>query len=195
VDLRVLADIVKNHMGDVLDQTIYPERTINGLVRAPYTMNNDLRPELVAILTCMLESEDVGAGPMYPRAKALAEKIVERKVATSRAGVVEHAKFMAQSIELNLLGWHRQIKMNAATRLSSDNVRSAGRVILPARVRHLVLVFAETIVRATQIYDETLVRNRILWDGTVAEYDTSGEFNWAFDICYVEIAIDDLARD
>lgn len=200
VDLRVLADIVKNHMGDVLDRTIYPERPINGSVRAPYTMDNDLRPEIVAILTCMLESEDVGAGCLYPRAEALAKKICERKVATTRAGVMDHAKFMAQSIELNLLGWHRQIKVDAAktsdTHASSDYVRPrpARRIVLPARVCHMVLMFAETIVRAVQIYDETLVRNRTLWDDSEGIPLEVNEFNWSFDMCYIEIAAADLGE-
>lgn len=205
VNLRVLADIVKNHMGDVLGRTIYPERPTNGPIREPYTMDNDLRPEIIAILTCMLESEDVGAGPMYPRAKSMAEEIIERKAQTDRSGVVDHAKFMAQSIELNLLGWHRQIKMTAASNISSDHTRSAaltksttssvGRVTLPWRVRHSVLIFAETIVRAVQIYDETLVRNCVLWDDDAPEYVAADEFNWAFDMSYIELAIVDLGRD
>lgn len=198
VDLRVLADIVKNHMGDVLDHTIYPQLP-EFIINKPYTMNNDIRPEIVAILTCMLESENVDVGSMYPRAKSMAEKIVERKTATSRPGVVLHAKFMAQSIELNMLGWHRQIK-TAAMVLSSDQVlsRSGGRVTLPAVVCRRVLLFTETIVRAVQIYDETLVRNRSLWDVDDDKYVegvASVGFNWAFDMSYVELAIVDLGRD
>lgn len=193
VDLRVLADIVKNHMGDIMDRTIYPERKIIESVRRPYTMDNNIRPEIVAILMCMIDTgyDDVdctSAETLYPHVKLMSEKITERKVLTSRSGLVKHAKFMTQSIEINTLGWHRQIKIAAA---------KTGRVTLPASISRQIMLFAETIVRATQIYDETLTRNRILWDQDDVDYvvnAANANFNWAFDMSYIELAIIDLAR-
>lgn len=192
VDLRNLADIIKNHIGDILDRTIYPICRTSGPVKMPYTMDNDMRPEIVAILIEMLDanpntestSEDSDPAKMYPRSAQLAKKIIERKTVTERTGVTKHSKFMAESIEINVLAWHRQIKI--------------GQVRLPKIVRHRVLLFAETIVRAAQIYDETLMRNRAIWDTDAQDYvpeAESVEFNWAFDMFYIELAAADMARE
>lgn len=197
VDLRTLGDIIKNHIGDILGQMIYPERRSEGPIKNPYTMDNDIRPEIVGILIGLIEPAVaekidglISLFTMYPRLKSLTENIAERKTQCMRPGIIKHSKFMAQSIEINVLGWHRHMK--------SQTMVAPGRVMLTKNTSQNILLFAETIVRAAQIYDETLMRNRHLWDQNAYGYTAAGEgagFNWAFDMYYIELAIADLSNN
>lgn len=186
-DQAIIFGLVNVHMFDAIDRTIYPERAaLDGSFRKAYGMDCELRPEIVAILIEMLDHSD---SKMYPKSKIMADKIADRVHKCKRPGIINRAESMKQVIELNVLSWHNQIK-------GAKNLD--GRTTLDRAAQKQILLFAETMIRAAQIYHETLMRNRCLWDRYDSNYVgaiAAAEFNMSFDMSYIELAISDLDQD
>ena len=198
-DLRQLASLILIKCGTVIGQQIYPIVTAHGgeAARSPYTIDFNERPAITAILIAMIDPENVSATPreeiksssahssekiasLHPTSIKMASKIASRKSVSPR--LVEASAELSWMLSIMLRAWYCQKKQN-------------NRAVLPTEVRLRIQLFAETVVRAAQIYRETLYRNRILWDSSDADFigaSAASEFNLAFDMSYIKLAINDL---
>ena len=217
-DLRLLADLVRIHCGSAIGQQIYSIATVNANeVKNPFTFDHNKRPAIIAILIAMIESGNVPAmnkeetklyssrsskksstsslpgrcvadassemASMYSNSIKMAAMIADRKSVSPRLN--DASAKLSWMLNTLLLAWYRQKKQNS-------------RVMLSADVRLRIQLFAETIIRAAQMYRETLFRNRILWDRTDLKFigdSVASEFNLAFDMSYIELAITDLSAE
>jgi hypothetical protein len=185
-DLRVLADAIRTYCSSAIDRQIYPIVTDDPReVRDPYTFDHNRRPAIVAILIALIDtSSDIASqesdsiAKQHPYSANLAAEIAERK---------EPAKHLDDASKSFV--WMLSIILRALYQDKKQN----NRVVLSPKVQLRIRLFAETLIRAAQLYRETLERNRILWDPTEPKYINAREFNFAFDIGYVKLAIDDLA--
>jgi hypothetical protein len=172
-NLRLLAELFRIHLGDVIGQQIYPIVGPDYKIKQPYTINHNRRPEIVAILFAILEPNSMEK--VHPASSAIAANIVERKTNTQLLETQTNKFVSTLTILLN--GWM---------------CTKSKRAKMDQKTRKQIHLFAETITRAGQMYRETLERNRIIWDSAEPGYVKSEGFNFAFDIHYIQLAAIDL---
>jgi hypothetical protein len=178
-DLRLLAELIRIHVGRIVGQQTYVVVENNhGKTKNPYTIDRDERPRLVAIYIALLDPEH--APSLYPKSKDIAIEIAERK--TPMRELEEASQHLVMMLNVNTQAWYRA-------------KRQSSRSIIDARARLRIKLFAETLTRAAQIYKQTLERNRILWDTTCQGYIgdiCARNFNFAFSVHYVKLAVKEL---
>ncbi len=147
-------------------------------VRSPYTIDYNRRPAIVAIYISLIDPQN--APKEYPKSVALASAIAECKSAGPRLN--DASVSLVHMLNILTREWYRHNKRNT-------------RVNLDSKTRTHIQLFADTLTRAAQMYRETLERNRILWDinepGYIGEI-CAREFNLAFDIHYIDLAVNEL---
>jgi len=180
-DLRLLSELFRIHLGSIIGRQIYPIVEDNpSRVRSPYTIDHNRRPAIVAIYISLLDP-DVSPKE-YPASKTLANAISERKVPCD--DLKDASSSLVFMLNVLTRAWFCHNKHNSSVRLD-------------AKTRLNIQLFAETLTLAAQIYQETLERNRAKWDKSDHAYicDSSArDFNFAFDMHYINLAIDDLSK-
>lgn len=174
-NLRLIAELIRIHLGNVIGQQIYPIVAPDHIIKQPYTINHNRRPEIVAILFAILEPNSMEK--VYPNSSAIASSIIERKI-NIQTLAAQTDKFVSTLIVL-FNGWMRS---------------KSKRAMIDQKTRKRINLFAETITRAGQMYRETLERNRVIWDTTEPGYVKSEGFNFAFDMHYIQLAAIDLGN-
>lgn len=170
---RLLAELFRIHLGDVIGQQIYPIVAPDHMINQAYTINHNKRPEIVAILLALLGENSMEK--IHPVSSMIATEIADRK-ANVPLLTIQTAKFVS-TLTILLSGWMRSKSKSVA---------------IDQKTRKKIHLFAETLTRAGQIYRETLERNRIIWDPAEPGYVKSQGFNFAFDMYYIHLATIDL---
>ena len=132
-DLRVVSEIVKIYIGEVLGTSLQVEK--NNITQKAMSMEYEMRPFWVALLVTMLEPE---ACPLeFPDAKEWAEMILERKIhyADKNGNVDALQKTLCQ----NIIAWYREKQKDENATLRSKSVE-------------MIAFYSETIVHCAELY-------------------------------------------